>query len=759
MRLEFESILPPPVLRETVEPKPPTVVDTTAEAKELLADGIRSARSGDRVKARVSLLRSSELDPKSESTWLWLASISEYPEELLVFLTNVLNLNPENQRAIEWTAGTKSLLSKTFVQRGIDAADERKSDYAVQCFNQALEYDPTNTLAWLWLATLCDSHEGKITYFERVLSIDPSNETAASGLESAQHEMSQRQLTEARAAAVAGRTAEANEFLDAIIAENPDSEDAWILRAHLAEGFDRKILAFERVLHLNPENTTARSGLDSLLSIIETVTPGPEHTPVAEVRPDSSVDEFTRDLSSADSEHLIVPLHCEQPGTATDHLSIEVHEVETECGSDMQSETLGPCDIACSEEYFAVIEPEFLPSSDLGSLSEAEHTYHSSAFFETADEWTPETQDENVAGFEMRLELPETIYEPAAEPEKIESSVEITTEPAFDTFGVEDAAIQTSQEGLQPAYDLPLIEPSAPAHEHAAATVDENVFDSVRELPDVVIEHVAAAPATLSEDSNHSPVVTPCSFCTGKNDVQAIVCHTCNAVLTLSDLEMLIANTGADKLMLRDSVERMEAEKYKRELSQSELTMLGIGHLNLHNHQYGFNYLLQASELDPNNVVLGSQVNALRIRLDEMKRRDEVHEAKPKGKTILIVDDSPTVRKLIAGKLEKCGHGVVCAGDGVEALERLDDLVPDLVLLDINMPRMDGYQVCKIIRNNTATQDVPVIMISGKDGFFDKVRGRMAGTTGYITKPFGPETLMKAVETYLSDEAVGDQVN
>jgi len=62
---------------------------------------------------------------------------------------------------------------------------------------------------------------------------------------------------------------------------------------------------------------------------------------------------------------------------------------------------------------------------------------------------------------------------------------------------------------------------------------------------------------------------------------------------------------------------------------------------------------------------------------------------------------------------------------------------------------MDGYQVCKLIRSSSATQHVPVLMISGKDGFFDKVRGRMAGTTGYITKPFGPEALMQAVETYL----------
>ena len=167
----------------------------------------------------------------------------------------------------------------------------------------------------------------------------------------------------------------------------------------------------------------------------------------------------------------------------------------------------------------------------------------------------------------------------------------------------------------------------------------------------------------------------------------------------------------------------------------------------------GYNCLLEASKQCPNNVVLSGQVNALLIRLDEIKKQEEAHLKMPKGKSILVVDDSPTVRNLIAGKLEKSGHEVVCANDGVEAMERLKNFVPDLILLDIEMPRMDGYQVCKQIRSNSATKDVIVVMISGKDGFFDKVRGRMAGTTGYITKPFGPEMLMKAVEMYLSGEA------
>jgi twitching motility two-component system response regulator PilG len=225
------------------------------------------------------------------------------------------------------------------------------------------------------------------------------------------------------------------------------------------------------------------------------------------------------------------------------------------------------------------------------------------------------------------------------------------------------------------------------------------------------------------------------------------------AVLTLADLEMLLANHHADKMTLRGAVERMESERTSREFGETELTVLGLGHLNLRNLQYGYNYLHEASQLNPNNVVLAGQVNSLLIRLEEIKQQDLVNQAMPKGKTILVVDDSPTVRKLIAGKLEKCGHDVFCSNDGVEAMERLADLRPDLILLDITMPRMDGYQVCKLIRSNAVTKDVPVVMISGKDGFFDKVRGRMAGSSGYITKPFGPETLMKAVETYLRPDA------
>ncbi len=116
----------------------------------------------------------------------------------------------------------------------------------------------------------------------------------------------------------------------------------------------------------------------------------------------------------------------------------------------------------------------------------------------------------------------------------------------------------------------------------------------------------------------------------------------------------------------------------------------------------------------------------------------------------MVVDDSPMVRKLIAQKLEMCGYEVICSADGIEALKTMQETVPDLILLDTVLPQMDGYQVCQSIRDNELTKNVPVVMISGKDGFFDKVRGQISGSTGFITKPFGPETLIKTVENYIA---------
>jgi twitching motility two-component system response regulator PilG len=123
--------------------------------------------------------------------------------------------------------------------------------------------------------------------------------------------------------------------------------------------------------------------------------------------------------------------------------------------------------------------------------------------------------------------------------------------------------------------------------------------------------------------------------------------------------------------------------------------------------------------------------------------------AAPSRGTVLVVDDSRTIRKLVAMTMTGAGFTVVEAEDGSAALDRIRDIgAPTLILLDIAMPGIDGYEVCRLVRRNPDTQKVPVIMLTGKDGFFDKIRGRLAGTNAYLAKPLKPDTLLEAVRKH-----------
>ncbi len=120
----------------------------------------------------------------------------------------------------------------------------------------------------------------------------------------------------------------------------------------------------------------------------------------------------------------------------------------------------------------------------------------------------------------------------------------------------------------------------------------------------------------------------------------------------------------------------------------------------------------------------------------------------PARRTVMIVDDSATIRKILAMTLERAGYAVVAEADGERAVERLQQIVPDLILLDITMPKLDGYEVCKHIRKDPRISHVPVVMLSGKDGFFDKVKGRMVGATEYLTKPFQAPAVLAVIASH-----------
>ena len=117
-------------------------------------------------------------------------------------------------------------------------------------------------------------------------------------------------------------------------------------------------------------------------------------------------------------------------------------------------------------------------------------------------------------------------------------------------------------------------------------------------------------------------------------------------------------------------------------------------------------------------------------------------------KKVLVIDDSNTIRRSAEIFLKQGGHTVMLAEDGFDALSKINDYQPDLIFCDILMPRLDGYQTCAIIKRNEHFAATPVVMLSSKDGVFDKARGRMVGSQEYLTKPFTKNQLLEAVEQF-----------
>lgn len=123
------------------------------------------------------------------------------------------------------------------------------------------------------------------------------------------------------------------------------------------------------------------------------------------------------------------------------------------------------------------------------------------------------------------------------------------------------------------------------------------------------------------------------------------------------------------------------------------------------------------------------------------------------GVKVMIIDDSKTIRRTAESLLRKAGCEVLTATDGFDALGKIVDDKPDVIFVDIMMPRLDGYQTCALIKNNDRFKTTPVIMLSSKDGLFDKARGRVVGSEQYLTKPFTKEDLLDAIRRHTSGAA------
>jgi twitching motility two-component system response regulator PilG len=119
------------------------------------------------------------------------------------------------------------------------------------------------------------------------------------------------------------------------------------------------------------------------------------------------------------------------------------------------------------------------------------------------------------------------------------------------------------------------------------------------------------------------------------------------------------------------------------------------------------------------------------------------------GLMVMVIDDSKTIRRTAESILSRHGYDVITAVDGYEALAKIAEHEPDIIFVDILMPRLDGYQTCTLIKHNARFRNTPVIMLSSKDGIFDRAKGRVVGAEYYITKPFNQDDLLEAIRRFV----------
>jgi twitching motility two-component system response regulator PilG len=737
-------------LRRVLQINPANDKARAALFRLLMEKGIEAARVNDKASGHALFHEASTIDPSSELAWTWLASTAPAPSQALDALRRVLQLNPAHDQAAR-------AFKKLIVQQSIDLA-QAGDPGACDLLREATGVDPLNETLWLWLARSVPSDEAEALY-ERVLDINPAHEAARAALQ---------QL----------RPAAAQPAVQEFIAPPPPSFDDDIEEPGFDSDTEPALDAGPdlSVGHGAPDYGSASYGGGSLGSAVI------EHT--------------SQTVGSS-------PAMAPHPHASMNH-AIDLSQI------DLGDADFGAPAVAVASVAVAPPQSELLVyhGSDISTVFAPENGAHASAApqesepvqYETNSDYNYTSSDLSYSAGPVATDggLSDHAYQPeadvdsyvAASEQAYADSVSIAHTGAVDAMGIEDepqAALDTALDpaesmaaGLDASADIPMDAAMAPADAGDAGGIGEGG----------TLEPEAAAAGVPSD----APVAWHCPICLSGAPEGAVRCPTCRSVVSLDDPEMLLETDDVDRRHVLQVVARLK-NRADRGNFDHQFT-LGLAYINANRVTEGLGHLRQASALRPRDSVLKGQIDALERRVAQGARKSKPKASAPapaapvNGHTvkfkpaeptehlsiaprseepvevesgagdppvessgdsrriILVVDDSPTIQKVVSVTLEAHGHEVVTASDGMEALSKLRTIRPDLVLLDITMPHMDGYQLCRILRSNDLTRQVPIVMLSGKDGLFDKMRGRMAGAASYITKPFAPSALPPLVEKY-----------
>ncbi|MEZ5402322.1 MAG: response regulator [Bryobacteraceae bacterium] len=603
---------------------------------------------------------------------------------------------------IEGTASAESGSGTELLRRAVEAARTGNKPEARRLLAEAVRVDPNNEKAWLWRASLTVSRSVAAGYLHEVLRINPQNTSAMALL---------AKLGHAPPAPTAAQ------------AEEESAETG---------GRSEIVVREQRVLALGTLGAGA---------------------PPAEA---NGHDQPAQTVEAGEARTTAEAAIAEPNGTAT---AVEAPEIRV-------SQPEPPSGTA----FEVGLTPKASVSAALAGLSAAQFPQRAaaprvegrqqqapaqgppaakgaaSAFAQAARLATSPGQRPAMKSAGLAAASPDAAGRAAVSPDVARVQRDLAAwglapnPPAAAPAPAEPApSMGLAQDGLAPAVDTRRVSagleslPSVGAAPSGSPASKAPVAPPIRKGEEDAFRPIATPPPPAprrtpeQEAAQYAGLLNPktCPFCRERRERQDF-CMACRAFLSLRQ-DMMYRSDGRDDAALMRTIDSLQ-DAPGAERSFEAQYVLALANLNLANTSEATIYLARACRLRPGLESLRTYLNALRAR-----------------PLILVVDDSLTIRTMVATALEGVGYRVLRCASATDALNAIKQETPRLALLDVSMPMVDGFQLCRMMRSIPSTKDIPILMLSGHDGFLDKVKGRMAGATDYLTKPFDPEPALAKV--------------
>jgi twitching motility two-component system response regulator PilG len=613
------------------------------------------------------------------------------------------------------------------------AAFANRREEAHELLQQAIRQAPSSPEVWLACAALAGDPVERLAYLERACALNPADGRAKALAARARLQVI-NQLTEQGIAAVREQSmGTARQHFAEIVRLEPTHEVTWLRLAALAESPEEQVALIKQVLRINPANEKARATLiDAEKQLARThlkhanaeIEAGQYGNARAALRRSLQLDEACEDAWSL---MALIAEDADERQNAADRLdALRTAQLVAEAPVEAPEAAPPVPDAPAAEAAPVAADPvdDSAPVEfELDAPSEGAPV---------AEAAVPEAEPAPAVPEPPALPEAPAAAAPAPEPTPAGLLAVPANEP-----------VVTSQGRVVVGPTIEAVGGEGPFYDRRSG---DRRSEQGRRASDVSAAppiELAKPPAVVSNiDAAAASEYWTCPFCETLRERAVDVCPTCGGITTLADQSLLFATRRTDVSALEMAVARLE-ESLAPQGEQADPYWLGMALLNLRKYTEGLAALERSVTKRPHDKVFAAQVATLAATL-----RPATPDKPPRA-TVLVVDDSPTIRRVVTTKLEKLNCKVLIAEDGMDALTVLRSSTPDLILLDITMPRLDGYQVCKIVKGAAETKHVPVVFISGKDGFFDKARGRMAGSDAYVTKPFGPDALSRVLQTFV----------